>query len=123
METAIGILENLAISFIYGYLVLAFIIFYFNICEKIQFWSEQYNPPKNWTRRALHVISAVVFILVFLYSFLLWASFIADSMKEIFSSLGLVLLMFCLNCLFLITPAIYLRKKILRKIYVKKPWE
>lgn len=123
MKIVIWILGILLTSAVYGLFIAVFIILYFNVGEKIQVWSERYNPPKKWIRRGFHLFSCVFAIFIFFYTFLFWISFEIDLIKKVISSSGPQLILFIFIFLSFITPFILLRKKLFREFNVKKLWE
>ena len=122
MKIELDIFFILITSACYGLIISILMILYFNFGEKLQIWSERYNPPKKWIRRAFHLCSFLVTFLILIYTFLFWISFEIDHIITIASSTGSqVILLFLISVIFII-PFIFLWKKIFRKFNVKKLW-
>ena len=118
LATRLG--KNFILSLGFGFLLSGFLFCHFIFAEKIQAWSEKFIPPKNWTRRIIHLLQCLVAVLIIFYGILYWLSIIAPLIRYLAFNQMLQLLVFTFYAMIFVVPFYIFRKKFFRKINVKK---
>jgi len=123
MQILIKMIVISAFSAVSGLLAASLLIMYVRAGERIQFWSEKYDPHRKWIRRSLHSTLFILALLVFFYGFIFWGTIITESIKGISKEPGLKTTFFIFFTVLFCCPVFFLRRHIFRAMNVKKLWE
>jgi len=115
------IIETLILSAIFGTIISGLFITYFKFSERIQLWSESFAPPKNWSRRFLHILFYSIQVGLTLFIILYWISFVTHNVQGSQPPINVIIIVF--GAISFLLPVIIFRKHIFRKINMKKIWE
>ena len=108
---------------VFGGIVCGIMIAYVNLLEKVQRWSETFSPPRRWIRRIVHFALMVVAILLVLYGYLIYASMVIPTLRDLSVNYAALVSLFIISNAIVILPFIMFRRNICRPVKVKKLWE